>query len=336
MNSAANKATRLSPRLSEAKILLRVTRLNRDKDERLEYVTGVKARSVFWYLDEEMEQRVATCEHTSIKLASNYPPSFDDYDEPIGFEFARYKNWPSIDRYLHFHEAPQFDDTVHVGTDFAAGATTAREWDDRLVSTAGFSAGATTWNRKESGRTRTPLNKLVVKERLTDIQELHLIDICVNIQQNHASAINTLDSFGKMVKTLWDQHHFGQLARGLRGLGGVLPLEIAKSRIKEMTDTAVASREGPTTFQSMFTLNQTNHMIHDGLITQPLPISSAIHPVAIHAASLPGAHVASAAVQPILPLSRRILHAGPKPAIPRPASKKRGRPKKQPVQLVPL
>ena len=86
VNSAANKATRLTPRLSEAKILLRVTRLNRDKDERLEYVTGVKARSVFWYLDEEMEQRVATCDHTSIKPASNYPQSFDDYDEPIGFE----------------------------------------------------------------------------------------------------------------------------------------------------------------------------------------------------------------------------------------------------------
>lgn len=139
-----------------------------------------------------------------------------------------------------------------------------------------------------------------------------------------------------MVKTIWDQHHFGQLARCLRGLGGVLPLEIAKSRIKEMTDTAVASREGPTTFQSMFALNQTNHMIHNGLIAQPLPVSSTIHLVAIHAASLPGAHVASAAVQPILPLSCQILHAGPKPAIPRPSSKKQGRPKKQPVQLVPL
>ena len=177
-----------------------------------------------------------------------------------------------------------------------------------------------------------------MKEKLTDVQQLHLVDICVNIQQNHASAINTLDGFGKMVKTLWDQHHFGQLARGLTGLGGVLPLEIAKSCIKKMTDRAVASREGPTTFQSMFVLNQTNHLIQNGLITQQLPVSSAIHPVPVHAASLPGRCETNVAVQsvPILPLSGPTIRAGPKPAIQPSSAKKRGRPKKQPVRLVPL
>lgn len=321
MNSASNKATRLSPRLSDAKLLLRITRLNRDKDERFESVTGVKAKSPFWYLDEAMEQRASQCEYTSIKVSSEYPASIDGYDEPVGIEFSRQKDWSSIDQYLFFHELVDHDMMdLHRGDRGAAQGT--------LQSTAGFSAGNTVWNRKEGGQARTPLNKFVVKEKLTAVQEQHLADICVNIQRNHSSKINTLNSYAKMVKSIWDQHHYSQLTKGLPGMGGVMPLDLAKSRIKQMTDTAVASRAGPSSFESMFVLGA----MQDPLQPYVVPVQTG------GMAMMPTSDVGglSRPVVPVLPASGQLL--SPQIFQLPPTStytaqpilgKKRGRPKKE-------
>lgn len=343
VNSARNKATKLSARLSDAKILLRVTRLNHDKDKKLEYVTGIKAKSTFWYLDEAMEQRIASCGHTSIKVNPNYPPVCDDYDEPIGVEFARQRDWTNIDQFLYHHEVPHFDHMLDEADFCRAALEPARRNAAALTSTssAGFSAGNTVWNRKEGGKARTPLNKFVVKEKLTDIQEQHLADICVNIQQKHSSSINTLDSYAKMVKVIWDQHHFRELTRGMGGMGGVLPLEIAKSRIKNMTDTAVASRQGPTTFESMFVLSETHGIVQNTFVTPPLPVlPNRVHSVPVHPSQLAQQSTTVAAVLPtILPQWDRNQHARVGVAastLPPSSNRKRGRPKKGLVRLVPL
>ena len=116
---------------------------------------------------------------------------------------------------------------------------------------ASFSAGATVWNRKEAHRNRTPPNKYVVKEKLTPVQEQTIADICINIQSSYPG-INTTSGYAKKVVELWNHEHFSRLARGQSSLGGSLPLHIAKKRVEQMCDLAVASKGGPNLFQSMF------------------------------------------------------------------------------------
>jgi hypothetical protein len=238
VNGASNNATRLSSRLSDSKILLRIVRLDRDKDVKFQHVTGEEPKEKFWFLHEEIDkrQRVMHMSNTS-STATKYPKELNGYDEPIGIEFARYRHWESIDRALHFENAKisQAVSVPPIPSPFAS----------LPVVSQGFSAGNTTWNRKEGNKTRSPPHKFSVREPLTSVQEAVLAEIVSNIQRYYASSTNTITSFAEKVVQIWNHDHFGRLGRREVGLGGVLPIDISRRRAIAMSNSAVASRDGP-------------------------------------------------------------------------------------------
>ena len=69
-----------------------------------------------------------------------------------------------------------------------------------------------------------------VKERLTSIQESVFVELVLSVHRFHATA-NTIASFAQKVVEYWNREHFSRMMRGQPGLGGVLPDEIARSRI---------------------------------------------------------------------------------------------------------
>ena len=255
VNRASNNATRLSAELSDAKILLRITRLNLDKDRRLEHITGEKARSPHWYRHEEIEKR-QQCDHVLSPSTSPivYPTELEHgYDEPIGIEFARHKNWESVDRALHFAVSGGTNPTACPPIQAAIISALAKNKEH------GFSAGNTTWNRKEGGTARRPLQKFAVKERLTSVQESVFVEIVLNVHRYHDATANTIASFAQKVVELWNREHYNRMMRGEPGLGGVLPDEIARSRIVAMSDIAVASTAGPKSYEPIFFSQPSSH-----------------------------------------------------------------------------
>lgn len=109
-----------------------------------------------------------------------------------------------------------------------------------------------------------------------------IADICINIQRNHSASINTIDSYAQKVVALWNSEHFSRLSRGDSGLGGALPLNIAKKRVERMCDLAVASKSGPDVFKSMFL---------------PIPVRVPV--------TIPNAVLSERSLVPILPLAPR-------------------------------
>lgn len=243
VNAASHDATKMKPELSHAKVHLRMNRFNADKDKALEQITGVKAKPHLWFLYEEAEKRGASCTYLDLEIG-NYPPVLGEYSEPLGLRFSRQDNWTHIDHQLHYEgDGDLIDDRWYTEPAYAPSVAAHQP--------AGFSAGATVWNRKEGHRNRTPLNKYVVQEKLTPVQEQTIADICINIQSSYPG-INTTSGYAKKVVELWNHEHFSRLARGQSSLGGSLPLHIAKKRVERMCDLAVASKGGPDLFQSMF------------------------------------------------------------------------------------
>jgi hypothetical protein len=66
----------------------------------------------------------------------------------------------------------------------------------------------------------------------------------------------------------WNAEHFRLLARGEGGFGGVLSLDIATTRVKRMSDLAIASRLGPSSFQEIFPIGPPS--VHPYILPGPM------------------------------------------------------------------
>jgi hypothetical protein len=258
VNQSGKDATRLLPETSHQKIVLRVTRLNSDKDVAVEHLTGVKPKKPMWFVHEAMDQRASTCEYLQSSSAT-YPPKLKSfkypggYSEPTGLGYSRMQNWQQIDRQLYYHGADKSISRVVTLAQPLQQEEVRREIPTNDVGTPShFSSGASTWNRHEGGLARTPPNKLLVVEPLTSIQETILAEICSKLQDTHSNKLQSIPSFVAAVRHMWDTEHFQRLARNESGLGGVLPTAIATSRINTMCNMAIASRHGPETYTPLF------------------------------------------------------------------------------------
>ena len=101
VNNARNNATRLSAELADARILLRIARINRQKDAAVEHITGIAPKPLLWYIQEALDKMAAEIAHLEPSARPfKYPSLLADepgQSEPIGLEFSRTKCWNEID-----------------------------------------------------------------------------------------------------------------------------------------------------------------------------------------------------------------------------------------------
>ena len=117
------------------------------------------------------------------------------------------------------------------------------------------SGGATTWNRKEGGRSRPTLLSIDVREPLAPLQEEILVRCLMNCsQQLTHQGLLTITSLAKKVQQMWNMLHYQSLSSGGDGVGGLLPFEIAKSRVKCMTERATRGHLNPLNDTSLLPL----------------------------------------------------------------------------------
>ena len=96
-----NGASRLSAELGDAKVLLRIARINRQKDKMVEHITGKVAKPLLWHLWEANDKMASEINHMAqTKNHFEYPSMValhPDFAEPVGLEFSRHKSWSEVD-----------------------------------------------------------------------------------------------------------------------------------------------------------------------------------------------------------------------------------------------
>jgi len=97
VNNVGSHATHLSPELADAKVLLRVVRINRQKDTAVQHITGIPPKPLLWFIPEALDQQAVEIAHLKRSSMPVVHPSSIVSDEPIGLEFARSKCWSTID-----------------------------------------------------------------------------------------------------------------------------------------------------------------------------------------------------------------------------------------------
>jgi len=86
---------------AQQRLLLRVTRYNLDKDKRLAKVLKIKKpRKLEWYLHQALLNKHPST-FSGLFGGMSFPPELpDDYFEPTGIDYGRYKEWERVDNYM--------------------------------------------------------------------------------------------------------------------------------------------------------------------------------------------------------------------------------------------
>lgn len=100
--ATVDHVTRQGSDLTHKKFLLFTLVHNLACDEKIEHITGKKARTRNWFVRESLRNEVG--EHVSGEMfpGEQYPAEFDEslHMEPVGNLYPQYKEWESIDRKL--------------------------------------------------------------------------------------------------------------------------------------------------------------------------------------------------------------------------------------------
>jgi hypothetical protein len=250
VNAVAYKVSRQRPELSDAKVLLRVSRLNRDKDESLAHVTGDHAKPPFWYVLEAIDESASTTAFLKSTTRGFPYPQKEVPDEPIGLEFMRYTHWDIVEQNLYCQEAslsPQARDDSCLLPSEDSNASLFLD-----PQPSGLSSGASTWNRKEGPpSTRTAPHRQYLREPLTPLQEELFVQILVKLQQTVPLSIRSVSAFTNNLVREWNEIQMRSLIMTGSGYGGLMPLDIAKSRIQKLADNASCDHLSPPTQQNI-------------------------------------------------------------------------------------
>lgn len=260
-NAPTKSASRILAETGDRRAWLRVTRLNRDKDKSLEHITNKRALEPFWFLEEAIDSLTNQVAWLS-PCGTKYPPLLHEYKEPQGLEFARTKN-DFITESIHHHLAnlQAVERTIETQEIDAQNNTQSLpesiptqplniEGNPNSKTTFHFSAGATTWGRREGGRGKTALPNLVVSEPLTSVQEGHLLNFVDSVMKNY-SGVSTDNQLAEKVRLVWNSAHLSSMNLGGTGLGGFMTMDIATDRIEKFKQTMLQHRGGPPTYQPM-------------------------------------------------------------------------------------
>jgi hypothetical protein len=113
-NKCANKLTadigRQSGSRGHKRLWLRVNRFNLDKDRKIQNIIGIdRPCGVEWYLHEMLLERKSNLSEYS---GIHFPPVPEtDYDEPIGIEYLRYKEWSHVQTELDALKAMELSES---------------------------------------------------------------------------------------------------------------------------------------------------------------------------------------------------------------------------------
>ena len=261
INRVGITAARMRLVLSDSRVLCRIARLNRDKDAAIEHITGKAAKPKFWWLTEALDKDIDEIPHLdSTRREFEYPPE-DIPEEPIGKAFLHCNNWDTVDRKLYCSNdidvsrqseprvadpprpynnldsllsVPAQQETNHIVPPVANSASDQQETN----AAVGYSSGATTWNRREGGMTRVSPHRQAVREPLTTWQVDVLAQIVARLQQTMPLSVQSITAFTHNIAQTWNELHVTNLVHGRRGLGGNLPLELARARVERLANDA--------------------------------------------------------------------------------------------------
>ena len=140
-------------------------------------------------------------------------------------------------------------------------------------SNFGFSAGATTWNRKEGGgRTAFPFFKQYLREPLSSWQKDLLLSCTLQLHRTLPPSIHTDRSYAKLLVEFWNEHHLRNIQRGGKGYGGLLSEEIAERFVRNMTKNATvgyANRKEPDNLPLLMPMPPSTLASHATMPTMP-------------------------------------------------------------------
>jgi hypothetical protein len=236
--------------VSDAKVLIRCNRLNGDKDKTLEHITGKKAKPLNWYAMEATDRMLTgILDAAPFAREFEYPPQ-DVNVEPLGMSFLRYANWNVVERNLYCQvvspeEAqevvqtschPMPDPPSNAGDDRSAALETT------TPTSVGFSSGATVWNRKEGGMTLAPPHRQVLKEPLTAWQVETFVSLLVQLQRTLPQSVQSIVAYTDKIVGAWNDMHTRSLVQTGTGLGGLMTVEIARNRVRQLANDAARDR----------------------------------------------------------------------------------------------
>ncbi len=276
INRTGQNATRMGLPLADSKCLLRFVRFNKAKDALVEHLTGVAPKAPLWYLEEALQEYYISMHGRFREDPTGnavFPPK-DVPKEAIGVDFLRQMEDAFDEEFLrhkqqgatNFAEIPQSplvpgepDSPIPNETDSPVGFSTTDTQNNPENGTGDqmdqgsatnpsgtctpraktyYSAGATTWNRKETVRSPISPARFQVRYPLTGAQIQIAAQLFVDSFQKKPSELSKQQLAQQLFRD-WNEGHTKCLASGKRGFGGFLTEDVALKFVKDMTAAAI-------------------------------------------------------------------------------------------------
>jgi hypothetical protein len=278
INKLTSEIGRQTAETADKRLWLRITRYNLEKDRILQKVLGLKkVRSMEWYLHQAV---LAKHPNLSIYKGMEFPAEVpDNYDEPIGIQYGRYKNWRDVDVHImQVDRIPLLETqpatppaspatiamgariTANINLAIAAAATTPPVFEaaPSVALTAVPNQQPDTWAygpQQKWSRNLKPMpayqvsvtnTYLFENTKFTPFQEDHFWKAVQQARTYNGGDNASSEKLDDTIQRIWNEKHI-QLIRddtvGI-GLGGMIRIGHVKSILQKKGNEVIAARSG--------------------------------------------------------------------------------------------